>query len=75
MVLVRELQIRISMFYLRVSIATACKRKSNIEYDSREFKILSTLYNFLAKDLRAYEVVNEDAPLRRVADKVKGYSV
>lgn len=59
----RALQRKILCFHLRVSLMTALQRRPDVEYSLNEFRLLTALYRVLARDVGAYEILNENVSL------------
>ena len=67
----KALQRRFLTFHLKVTLKTALQRRLDIEYDLKEFKLLTALYRILTNDTNAHEILNEKTSISNIIKSIK----
>jgi len=67
----KALQRKFLTFHLKVTLKTALQRRLDIEYDLKEFKLLTALYRILTNDTNAHEILNEKTSISNIIKSIK----
>ena len=60
---------------MEVAEASIRGRRPSIEYPPEEFKLLLALYRVIAREINAYEVINEERSLSEVIGEIEKLTI